>query len=234
MKKAVTIFAASLLLTIGIQSLRAETKYIIDEIKIGLHQSATTDSPILLLLPSSKAVKIPERNDELVKVTEAGGKTAWINARYLIETMPDHNRMLELEQQNQKIQGELHTWQRSAGQLNIDNSSASEIEQQLNRERLKVGELQAQLAEIKANIPTMGDNGQMKQEIEKLKQANAALINQMQSAGIEIDTSQSDGLSLLSAKPTLFIIGLIFIIGMLTGAFVLDHLNRRRHGGFRV
>ena len=234
MKKAVTIFATSLLLTIGIQPIHAETNYIINEIKIGLHQSATTDSPILLLLPGGAAVNVLERNNELVKVTEAGGKTGWINARYLTGTMPDRNHVLELEQQNQRLQGELRTPQRSAEQLSVNDSSAYEIEQRLNRERLKVGELQAQLAEIKANIPAMGDNGQMEQEIEQLKQANATLVNQMQSAGIEINTGQLDGLPSLSMKSTLFIIGLLFIVGMLTGAFVLDYLNRRRHGGFRI
>ncbi len=64
----------------------AETVYVIDELKIGLHESASINSPIVKLVPSGTELTVMERGDDLVKVKEPEGQQGWINNKYLVTT----------------------------------------------------------------------------------------------------------------------------------------------------
>ena len=215
----------------------AETNYVIDKLDIGLHESRTTDSPILKLIPSGTALTILERDNELVYVQEPEGVKGWIHSKYLMDKKPGRARITELEKQNSDLQKEIELLKsKTAGTTTNENGNSKELEQQLNSERLKVGELQAQLTDLKARIPSIGgSNEKLQEEIEQLKQENNSLTNQLESSGIEVSgQSSSNTFSLSNWKNITTIVLIIFILGMAGGAFVLDYFNRRRHGGFRV
>ncbi|MCG8379339.1 MAG: hypothetical protein MI865_07685, partial [Proteobacteria bacterium] len=116
--------------------------------------------------------------------------------------------------------------------------SQKQLEQQLNSERLKAGELQAELTDLKARIADLDDSDKFLSEIEKLKQENKQLIAQMQSSGIDVkDTSLSVNngtFGFANWKQLIATCIIVLIIGVAAGAYLLDFLNRRRHGGFRV
>ncbi len=237
MQNQITRCLIFLMFSLSLSSVYAETNYVVDELKVGLHQSQSTDSPILVLIPSGAAVTILERDSDLVKVTESGGKTGWLHTRYLTETKPGRALTSQLQKENAQLKKDIELMR---ARLNADNANpetnndSGNLEQQLNTERIKVGELQAQLAEIKANIPSMQNPDGLLQKIEQLKQANAALVNQMESAGMQIDSDNTHNDSTMTMKAQLIVATVLFIIGMLAGGFILDYFNRRRHGGFRV
>jgi SH3 domain protein len=223
------IFISMLCLLVSIAN--AETIYVIDELKIGLHEDPTIDSPIMKLVPSGTALTVIERNEELVHVQEPDGVRGWINNKYVIATKPGKARVSELEKEIELLKS-----------TTIMTGDASEdqkqLEQQLKSERLKSGELQAKFADLKAKIAIADDSQQLIADIEQLKQENTQLISQLESSGIEVQAETSSlnsgSVSLNGWKQVISTFILILILGMVAGAFALDHMNRRRHGGFRI
>lgn len=222
----------------------AETVYVIDELKIGLHEDRTTESPIIKLVPSGTPLTVIERDNELLLAQDAEGIQGWINGKYVLNKKPDKSRINELENMNASLQKEIDLLKSdkatSTATTTPDDGADThkELEQQLNSERLKVGELQAQLTDIKANIADIDHSDQFLNDIENLKQENRQLISQLESSGIEVQ-SESDSMSdntftMPGWKNLLIAFIIIFILGMAGGAFILDFQNRRRHGGFRV
>ena len=220
-------------LSLCMMSGRAETNYVVDQLMIGLHKDSTTDSPIVKLVPSGTALEILSRENDLVRVREPEGTTGWVHQRYLIATPPDNTRLLELQKRNTALEKEIQQLQ--SGARTVASGDNKELEQQLNSERLKVGELQAQLADLKANLGTIDDNDELLEELERLRQANNELVSQLAMAGIETPKKNTDPLlNTKNWKVIAIALLCLFALGAAAGAFLLDYINRRRHGGFRV
>ena len=122
------------------------------------------------------------------------------------------------------------------------SGDASDLQQQLNSERLKTGELQIQLAELKKRIGQNNDTESLYSQIEELREKNKTLEIQLAGAlngGESAVTTQSadgqySGYFIRDWKRHLLYFFLAIIFGMGLGIFAMDHFNRRRHGGFRV
>jgi len=212
---------------------QAETVYVIDELKIGLHESPSIDSPITKLIPSGTELSIIKRSDDLVQVTEPEGASGWINNKYLVAEKPGKAHVLELQKEIESLKAAANT-----AQTNEIPDSQKDLVQQLKSERLKTGSLQAELADLKAKIANVDNSGQFLADIEQLKQENQRLTNQLASSGIEVqadaDSMSTSSISVNGWKDILVISLIVLIIGMAAGAFILDYLGRRRHGGFRI
>ncbi len=208
----------------------AETVYVIDELKIGLHKSASINSPIIKLITSGTELSVVDRIDDLVHVKDSEGSQGWINEKYILNNKPGKTRINELEKEIELLKsGTLMT------ENNDDSVEQKELIQQLNSERLKSGDLQAQLADLRAKIANVDSYEQFASTINSLTEKNEQLKAQLESSDIHVEAgSDSTVFSLQSWKQYLFAILLILITGMVAGAFVLDYFNRRRHGGFRV
>jgi SH3 domain protein len=218
------IFISMLCLLANIAN--AETIYVIDELKIGLHEDPTIDSPIMKLVPSGTALTVIERNENLVHVQEPEGVRGWINNKYVITAKPDKARVSELEKEIELLK---------SATTGDGTDTQKEISQQLISERLKSGDLQAKLADLKAKIANVDNSEQFIADIEQLKLENIQLISQLESSGIDVQTEVNSGfVSLDGWKQLISSFILILILGMVAGAFTLDHINRRRHGGFRI
>lgn len=208
----------------------AETVYVIDELKIGLHESASINSPIVKLVPSGTELTVIYRSDNLVQVKDPEGSQGWINNKYLLTKKPGKARINELEKEIELLK---------SGTLMTDNKSNSEemkeLTQQLNSERLKSGELQAQLTDLRAKIANVENSDKFSDEIDLLKKENDQLKEQLESSGMPVETeSNTTNFSLHGWKQYLFAISMVLVLGMVIGAYSLDYFNRRRHGGFRV
>ena len=211
---------------------QAETVYVIDELKIGLHENPTINSPITKLVPSGTELSVIERSDDLVHVKEPEGTSGWINNKYLVADRPGKAHVLELEKQIETLKSAATN---TTQQSEIPDSQ-KDLVQQLKSERLKSGELEASLADIKAKIANVDNSNQFLGDIEELKQENEQLRSQLESSGIEVEaeTTSSNIMSLHGWQQYLTAFIIILIIGMVVGAFILDYIGRRRHGGFRI
>ncbi len=224
--KIILISMLSLLATFA----QAETLYVIDELKIGLHESPSISSPILKLVPSGTELNVLESKDDLVKVKDPEGVNGWVNSKYLVSNKPGKAQVNELEKEIELL--------KSKTTMTSDTSEEEkDLAQQLNSERLKSGELQAQLTDLKTRIASVDNSEQFLADIEQLKQENEQLQSQLESSGIQVQTKSNSGnntLSLHGWREYLIAFCVVLLIGMVIGAFFLDYFNRRRHGGFRI
>ena len=220
-----------LAITICVTSMvvHAEVAYVTDKIKIGLHQEASNESPIIKLVPSGTKLNIIERENDLIYAEEPEGVRGWVNSQNILNSKPGRTKVIELETVNKELEKKILTLQNESGKL-ISNV---ELEKKLNTERLKVGELQVELTNIKSKAGNIESNEKLLADINHLKNANKQLINQLESSGI---VSDENGNQISSKNSSLKFISfmIIFIFGIIGGILILDFINRRRHGGFRV
>ncbi len=220
-----------LAITICITSMvvHAEVAYVTDKIKIGLHQEASNESPIIKLVPSGTKLNIIERENDLIYAEEPEGVRGWINNQNILNSKPGRAKVIELETVNKELEKKIQTLQNES-EKSISNE---ELEKKLDAERLKVGELQVELTNIKSKAGNIESNEKLLADINHLKNANKQLINQLESSGI---VSDENGNQISSKNSSLKFISfmIIFIFGVIGGILILDFINRRRHGGFRV
>ena len=207
----------------------AEVAYVTDKIKIGLHQEASNESPIIKLVPSGTKLNIIERENDLIYAEEPEGVRGWINNQNILNSKPGRAKVIELETVNKELEKKIQTLQNESEQ----SISNEELEKKLNTERLKVGELQVELTNIKSKAGNIESNDKLLADINHLKNANKQLINQLESSGI---VSDENGNQISSKNSSLKFISFMisFIFGVIGGILILDFINRRRHGGFRV
>ena len=199
------------LLLAGAGPARAETLFVTDTLSIGLHSEADIDSPITGLVPGGTALTVLARNGELAEVRAANGPSGWIDSSYLVTEKPARARAQELEIETQRLRAELASL-RSANSSPAPASpdDNGQLAARLNAQRLKAAELTARLTELKNRLVAT-----------EQRAAKAA--------------GPGDAIAGLANWKTPAIVGLVMlIIGMLGGACLLDWLNRRRHGGFRL
>ena len=207
----------------------AEVAYVTDKIKIGLHQEASNESPIIKLVPSGTKLNIIERENDLIYAEEPEGVRGWVNSQNILNSKPGRTKVIELETVNKELEKKILTLQNES-EKSISNE---ELEKKLNTERLKVGELQVELTNIKSKAGNIESNDKLLADINHLKNANKQLINQLESSGI---ASDENGNQISSNNSSLKFMSfmIIFIFGVIGGILILDFINRRRHGGFRV
>ena len=219
---AITIFITSVVV-------HAEVAYVTDKIKIGLHQEPSNESPIIKLVPSGTKLNIIERENDLIYAEEPEGVRGWINNQNILNSKPGRAKVIELETVNKELEKKIQTLQNKS-EKSISNE---ELEKKLDAERLKVGELQVELTNIKSKAGNIESNEKLLADINHLKNANKQLINQLESSGI---VSDENGNQISSKNSSLKFMSfmIIFIFGVIGGILILDFINRRRHGGFRV
>ena len=225
---------------------QAETLYITDSLLVGLHEEKSIDSPILKVIPTGTSLEVIERDDDFVHVRDPKGVSGWISNSYLITNDPDKNenmdegaaqskiRELEAELQNIKIQQakpdqETIINSDEIAKLKIENKN---LKQKIKSDKLKSGELQANLAELRNKISQAGNSDKLNSEIQLLTEVNARLedeIKQLQK-GSNTEVSEPKNLNLSNL---IIGLGIALLVGLLTGIFFMDWLQRRRHGGLR-
>jgi SH3 domain protein len=79
------------------QSAAAETAYVTDSLRLGLHAASdTSDRPFENLI-SGTAVEVLERNPNYARVQLADGREGWVKATFLVALKPAAARVVELE-----------------------------------------------------------------------------------------------------------------------------------------
>ncbi len=242
-RKADLLFFLLLLVPIATQ---AETVYITDSLLVGLHEEKSIDSPILKVLPTGTMLEVIKRDNDFVHVLDPKGVSGWINNSYLVTNNPDKNepmdgeatqlkiRELKAELQNIRIQQAKPDLESAINtdeieKLKIENKN---LKQKIKSDKLKSGELQANLSELRNKISQSGSNSKLSNELQLLTEKNAGLENEIKrlQKGSNIEVSEPN-----TSKLSNLIIGsgVALLVGLLFGIFITDWLQRRRHGGLR-
>jgi len=214
----------------------AQTVYIDDKVKIGLHQDNGIDSPIIKLLPAGTALEVVKRDTPFTQVKEPAGASGWIDNRYLVDAAPGRAQLLQLQEKAEKLELELAALKSGgpttpavaategdSGKFAVLLQENTELKQQLQSEQLKSGELQAQAAELRNQLSQAGASSAEETEVEAMDENTATGITALLPF-----SGAPDWRSVL--------IGIVacLLIGMLGGVYLMDWMSRRRHGGFRI
>ena len=160
--------------------INAEVTYVTDEVKIGLHKEPSNESPIIKLVPSGTKLNVIERENDLIHVEEPEGVRGWVNSQNVLNNKPGKTKIIELETINQELEKKIGSLTKESKK----SISQEELEKKLNSERLKVGELQVELTNIKSKAGNIESNKKLLADIQQLKNANKQLIGQLESSGI--------------------------------------------------
>lgn len=75
----------------------AETVYVTDSLRLGLHAASDTSDRPFENLVSGTSVEVLERNPNYARVRLADGREGWVKATFLVSEKPAAARVLELE-----------------------------------------------------------------------------------------------------------------------------------------
>jgi len=75
----------------------AETAYVTDSLRLGIHEATDTSDRPFDNLVSGTAVEVLERNTNYAHVRLADGREGWVKATYLVALKPAQARLAELE-----------------------------------------------------------------------------------------------------------------------------------------
>jgi SH3 domain protein len=135
----------------------AETVYVTDSLRLGLHEAAdTSDRPFENLI-SGTPLEILERNTNYARVRVPDGREGWVKATFVVTEKPAAARVLELEAE---IAG-------------FESAAAAARAAQIAAEQ----ELAALRSELKA---TTGSAESVQETIERLQSENGEYMQQLE------------------------------------------------------
>ena len=231
----------------NVSAVTGETVYITNRFQVGLHQDKTPDTPIIKTIDSGTALELIKQEKNSAYVRDPQGVSGWIDSSYLVKQSPSGTDSGKLLAEKNELEKKLDDANRQISQLqgNLATSGKNDqtdLQQQLNAERIKTGELQIQLAELKKRLGQSNDTESLYKQIESLKEKNMTL--KIQLAGEQNKNEKagpggqqngnSTGLLQQDWKRSVVYFFIYILIGIVLGIYLLDYYNRRRHGGFRV
>jgi len=88
-----------LVLAACVGSASAETVYVTDVLRLGMHEAADTSDKPFENLVSGTALEVLERSSSYARVRLPDGREGWVKGTYLVTDKPASARVLELEAQ---------------------------------------------------------------------------------------------------------------------------------------
>lgn len=205
-------------------SVIGDTVYVSPELQFGLHADKLNTSPILKLVPSGTALKLIRTEDRSSLVRMVDGTEGWMDNSYLANTPAPAPA-------------------NTAAPVVTDvpaTSDAPSIEQQLKSERVRTGELQVQIAELRKRLGQDGSNDSLYEKIDQLAMEKKDLEIQLAQI-LEGDVPAAPGLSaspgpdgFFNLRNFIIAFAVALVAGVIAGLYLMDFRYRRRHGGFRV
>ena len=218
---------AGIALVIVAITVSADTVYVTNRLQLGLHADKTDASPIILLLDSGTALELIKTEDNLSYVHAADGIDGWVDSSYLLQENP------ATAVPSGDVPAPL------VGQSS--GADQTTLEQQMKTERVKTGELQVQIAELRKRLGQDGSNDSLYEKIDQLavekKQLEIQMAQLLEGSNQLPPVPNADSIAvegLYNPRNAIIAVVVSLIAGVIAGLYLLDFLYRRRHGGFRV
>lgn len=116
----------------------AETAYVTDSLRLGIHAAADTSDRPFDNLVSGTAVEVQERNPSFARVRLADGREGWVKATFLVTEKPAAARIAELQAASAALQR----------QSEVAEAARATAEQELARVLSQTGSLAAVQATV--------------------------------------------------------------------------------------
>lgn len=115
-----------------------------------------------------------------------------------------------------------------------NNAAYEELQRQHQSARLRVGELQAELTELRKSFSDTRNDERLLAENETLKLEKRKLLRKLDELGVLVNLEEEPEVITNSIKNIIYAAIFCIITGILIGMYITDYRNRRKHGGFRL
>ena len=232
---------------------KPSAQYISPRLQLGIHTQASMDSPIAALISSGTAVSVLQKKDEFTQIKTSDGNQGWIKSKFLTEDKPAALQVKELEQALKQSQEKLADLQAEKQQQ--EDSQPDDEQSDAGLSETEVANYEQQIRELQAEIRAWEqmeneDKQERKEQIQQINQQLqdrlsriAVLSTGQESSADLLRTQLLEGLHQTSVAEQGFIAlikkdylvhlvigGICFFLGI----FIMDLINRRRHGGYRI
>ncbi len=223
---------------------KPEVYYITTHLQLGLHTLPAMDSPVVELVSGGESISILKAEKKFSQVQLKDGSKGWLASQFITLEQPAESRVAELEVQLQKLQQQLQgSSPAAADAADKDNALEQKItdyketiaglkEELKAWEQLDFQDRQAQ----KENARQI--NQQLKQRLSKI--AALATVQDSEKTNMIMDNESLSWLKKASFfnkgwfKKEYLLAVVIGGAGFILGLFIMDIINRRRHGGYRI
>lgn len=145
-------------------SASAETLYVTDILRLGLHHTEDTSDEPFENLVSGAALEVIEKKGNYAHVRTADGQDGWVKSAYLVAEKPAQARVAELEAELTRLRNEFAearsarlVAEEEAGRLNkqmaASSDSADAIQDTLGRLKRENQEYEARLDSYRGSLP---------------------------------------------------------------------------------
>lgn len=142
----------------------AETVYVTDILRLGIHQAADTSDRPFETLVSGEPLEMLERTTNFARVRTAEGREGWVKSAYLVEEKPAQARVQELETELSALRAEAgqaraaraaaeQEAHRLGARAAADTSSAEAIKDTLARLQSENERYEARLESYRGSLP---------------------------------------------------------------------------------
>ena len=219
-------------------SAQAQTLYVNDQFKLGLHTHPILTSTISALIPSGAKLEQIERNNGLIKVRTESGTEGWIDAKFTTETEPGGANVNAFKQELAGAQAALADAQAKIVALEQNTPATAETNGDPNAISSDALREMQQLAE---------ENQRLKQQIaeqeavQRMSQEQAVEVSVQTPLAISAPPRKGPNTELLEIfnfatinRWHVLLFPSVLLLAFATGGWLVDWRSRRRHGGFRV
>jgi SH3 domain protein len=144
----------------------AETAYVTDSLRLGLHHTEDTSDRPFENLVSGTALEVIERNANYARVRTPGGQEGWVKSAYLVEQKPAALRVAELEAELASARGEVaqvlsarssaeEELHRLGKQVAATTGSSDAIQETLGRLKRENEAYEARLDSYRGSLPLL-------------------------------------------------------------------------------
>jgi SH3 domain protein len=145
-------------------SAEADTAYVTDSLRLGLHRNEDTSDRPFENLVSGTPLEVIERNSNYARVRTSGGQEGWVKSAYLVDEKPAQLRVAELEAELTGLRGQFdqvrNAHSSAEGELNrlgkqvaATTGSADAIQDTIGRLKSENEAYEARLESYRRSLP---------------------------------------------------------------------------------
>ena len=143
-------------------SAAAQTAYVTDELRLGLHRAEDTSDRAFKVLVSGQEVEILERNSLYARVRTTDGLEGWVKANYLISDKPAKLRVSEMDS---TVKESLERLQAAEQELAKSTRRVRELEKEMSSAQNSATETVQSVAQFQA------ENEQLRSQLKLYRQS---------------------------------------------------------------
>ena len=217
MKTTPVLIALCLSLLLPTSALRAETRYVSDQLVVTLRSGTGDNYQAVENLKTDSPVRVLQDTGAFVQVTTEKGNTGYIQSHYVSKEIPKPIRIAELKQQIIKLQAELEKCSKTAASANEKQATIDDISKKLQQ-------AQAELAKVSSDYENLLERSQdvvtLTTAYEQQSEENSRLSSELEVLQVENNNfHRSNMIQWFLAG------GAVFFCGWLVGK-----ISRRKRG----